>query len=348
MRTKKADNPYCGCDRHKIYTAVPTLNLENMKLLHKYIVDRYTIHIKKDIKKLPPPWVDEAVMQTYRFCNVFREDDRVSRELISQVSTNPYLTYEEKVLNTVLFRAWNNPRTFRDFGGPWKAEDIYNPELKENVRPIYMKLKEKDPDRKWFNAAFNQGGLKYSLKYPDGSGMGVHESDGENDSWFEQEMPLRIFHLGPLMKDVYPKLTKAKDQFEVYTILKTLPGFASFYAYQVFVDLTYIKEFPFSENEFVVAGPGCKRGLNLVFSYFDGLSPEEALFWLRNNIDSYFSGIIDDGWDPKKVFYGRLPSDKTLNVMALENCMCEISKYIKAVTGTGRPKERYIIGRRKE
>ena len=348
MRTKRTDIPYCGCDRHKIYTATPRLNLENMKLLHRYIVDRYTIHVKKDLKKLPPPWVEEPVLQSYRFSNVFREDDRVSRELIAQVSKNPYLTYEEKVLNTVLFRAWNNPRTFRDLGGPWAAQDIYDPELKEKVRPIYNELKEKEPKRKWFNAAFNQGGLKYSLKYPDGTGMDTHEEDGSESPDFEPEMPLRIFHLGPFLEDIYPVLVKAKDQQEAYTLLKDLPGFADFYAYQVFVDLTYIEEFPFSENEFVVAGPGCKRGLNYIFESYDWLSFEEALFWLRNNIDAYFNATIEGGWHPQRLFYGRLPSDRCLNVMALENCMCELSKYIRAVKGTGRPKERYIIGRRKE
>lgn len=346
MRTKRRDTMYCGCDAGKIYSAVPSLNFQNMQLLHQYIVNRYAVHVKKDVKGENPPWTSDKVIQDYRFCNVFREDDRVSRELIKQVSTNPYLTLEEKVLNTVLFRAWNNPRTFKDFGGPWCAEDIYNPELKEAVRPVYMQLKKQDQKRKWFNAAFNQGGLKYSLKFPDGTGMRTHETDEITRDDFEPEMPLRIFHLGPALKPLWPRIAAAKDQKEVYDILQELPGFASFYAYQVFVDLTYIKEFPFSENEFVIAGPGCIRGLNYIFDTYDDLSYEEALFWLRDNIDAYFTATTE--WNPNKLFSDRLPSDRCLNVMALENCMCELSKYIKAVTGRGRPKERYIIGRRKE
>lgn len=348
MKTKRQDKLYCGCSEKKIYTAAPKLNYDNMMLLHRYIVNRYLIHIRKDINELPPPWTNDHVLKAYRFCNVFREDDRVSRELIRIVSTNTNLTYEEKVLNSVLFRAWNNSKTFLDLGGPWKAEDIYNPLLKEWVRPIYNELKAENPNRRWFNAAFNQGGLKYSLKFPDGTGMGTHEGDGESHSDYEPEMPLRIFHLGPLLKNVYPALVNAESQDEVYYALQQLPGFSTFYAYQVFVDLTYIDEFPFSENEFVVAGPGCRRGLNLIFDDFDGLTPEEALFWLRNNIDAYFKATIDGGWYPLRLFKGRSRGDRYLNVMALENCMCELSKYIKAVKGTGRPKERYIIGRRKE
>lgn len=56
----------------------------------------------------------------------------------------------------------------------------------------------------------------------------------------------------------------AQSQKEVYDIIQELPSFAYFLSYQVFVDLTYIKDFPFSENEFTIAGPGCKRGLSYV------------------------------------------------------------------------------------
>jgi hypothetical protein len=28
--------------------------------------------------------------------------------------------------------------------------------------------------------------------------------------------------------------------------------------------------------------------------------------------------------------------------MSLENCFCELSKYIRAITGTGRPRKKYV------
>ena len=99
--------------------------------------------------------------------------------------------------------------------------------------------------------------------------------------------------------------------------------------------MTYIKEFPFSENEFVVAGPGCKKGLDYIFKDYDGMTSEEALFWLRDNIDFVFS------WDPKALFSDLPEHDRCLNIMSLENCMCELAKYIRTIEGTGRPRVKY-------
>ena len=99
-------------------------------------------------------------------------------------------------------------------------------------------------------------------------------------------------------------------------------GFADFLAYQVFVDLTYIEDFPFSENEFVIAGPGCKRGMDKLFIDRDDMTYEECLFWLRDRFDKLMSWLDRKGHWP-------------------ENCFCEFSKYMKALDGTGRPKVRY-------
>ena len=287
MKNKERDIYYCGVDRKKIRKAEPYLNEENTAHLRDFIVDRYMTHVRKDILHKERPWTDNPVLQQYKFTNVFREDDRVSRALIELVSTNPGLTLEDKVLNTFLLRSWNNPDTFTDFGGPWTAEEIYRGlKLKDAVRPVYHELLQQNPDRKWWSSADNQGGTKYAWKFPDGEGFSRAPSEemGKTFQDYEPDIPLRVFHIGPWLKErkVFHRLMRAKDQKEAYDIIRESRGFASFLAYQVFVDLTYIEEFPFSENEFTVAGPGCKRGLDLVFTDYNGMTHEEALFWLRD------------------------------------------------------------------
>lgn len=340
LETKQRDVLYCGVDRDKIRNAHPALDTKVLVELRTFIEERYTIHVRKDIKGHCPPWTSDPILMNYKFTNVFREDDRVSRNLIQLVSKNTSLIYEEKVLNTFLLRAWNNYHTFEAFGGPWRAQYIYNGAwLKDQVRPIYEKIMRKDPDRKWFSAAYNQGGLKTSYKsYMDKNGT----------ISIEDNMPLRIFHIGCALyyKDIFNRLNAAKNQNEAYEIIKELPGFASFMAYQIFVDLTYIDEFPFSENEFTVAGPGCKNGLNALFLDFDGMTYEEALFFIRDNIDNlfnllYISGDYKKPWKPEKLFKDRPVNDRKLNIMSLENCFCELSKYHRTIAGTGRPKQKY-------
>lgn len=339
MRTKPRDKLYCGVNRISIRVANPKYNLENMRRFYDFVTERYKIHIRKDVLHKEAPWTNDGVLQQYKFCNVRREHDRQSQYLIKNISTNPDLALIDKVINTFYFRAWNNWDTMRDFGGPWSAYDLYNTaKMKHLVRPIYRSLLEKDPERKWWSSAYNQGGTKQAWRYAD-----LH-------SWgkccIEQDIPLRVFHIGYWLEqhDTFNRLMNASNQKAAFEIIKEIQGFSDFLAYQVFVDLTYIKEFPFSENEFVVAGPGCKKGLDYLFDDYDGMSSEEALFWLRDNIDHIFSKIMaPDGqyWDPRELFIDLPEYDRYLNIMSLENCMCELSKYIRTIEGTGRPRVKY-------
>lgn len=351
MKTKQQDKRYCGVREFMVKGANPRFNTINLAHLAQFIRERYRIYYRKDVLRKPAPWTKNPILKEYKFTNVFRENDRVSKALIHLVSENDTLTYQDKVINTFLFRSWNNPRTFVDLGGPWRAAEIYNGlDLKEKVRPEYERLKEADPERKWWSNAYNQGGTKCVWKFPDGSGYsrGLSKDKEMLCPDYEPDIPLRVFHIGPWLKEkrLFKRMDRATDQQEVYEAIKELPGFASFLSYQIFVDLTYIKEFPFSENEFTVAGPGCKRGLDSIFIDYDGMTYEEALFYLRDSIDWLFTDLwrqdrIAFEWDPDGLFKDRAPDDRYLNVMSLENCFCELSKYIKAVNGVGRPKNTY-------
>lgn len=321
MRTKPKDVSYCGVRKDVILTAEPTLDWDAVHHFKTFVKDRYRIHKRKDVKQLPAPWTTNPILKEYKFTNVRREHDRQTRYLIENISNNPELTLEDKIVNSFLFRSWNNWATLKDFGFPYAAHFLYDPATKEAVRPLYKSLSKLEPDRLWYNNAYNQGGTKQAWKRPN------------PDAQIEKDIPLRPFHVGVWLgeQEIVDKLLAAKDQQEAFDIIKSVRGFADFLAYQVFVDLTYIKEFPFSENEFTIAGPGCKKGLDYIFKDRDGMTYEECLFWLRDNIDVDVLNLFND-----------LPKyDRCMNVMSLENCMCELSKYIRVVRGEGRPRNHY-------
>lgn len=331
MQTKPKDQPYCGVNKEKVLSAKPAINTVNMVHLINFIRERYRVHLRKDVKGLPAPWTSNPVISKYRFTNVRREHDRQTKYLIQYISTNPDLSLEDKIVNSFLFRAWNNWDTMKVFGGPWISQEVYSPKLKEKTRRIYKSISKREPDRHWWSAAYNQGGTKQAWRYPDT--VGVNK---------EKDIPLRVFHIGPWLKEgnVVQNLLEAADQKEAFGVIRSVRGFADFLAYQVFVDLTYIKEFPFSENEFVVAGPGCCKGLDYIFASKDGMTYEEALFWLRDHINDIFT-TLSPSWHPELVFWDLPEHDRNLNVMSLENCMCELSKYIRTIEGTGRPRVKY-------
>lgn len=366
MQTKPADELYCNVSEENIIKAQPKFDEEVLVFHHNYIFERHKIYKRKEIERLPQDqWTDDEVFKRYRFTNVRRELDRESKWLIKHVCENDDLTLEQKVMNCVLFRTFNKSGTMEIFGMPLTDFDDI-----EVHRKKFERYAELHPKYVFFTPAFNTGGLKAANAFPNeddmyectSSGKEVAVTNGketkrmnlrkakdlvaEDGSWsivgLEPNMPMRMLHLirNANNKKLGERVLEAETQLEVFDILQEVKGFSRFLAYQVFVDLTYIPEFKFSENEFTVSGPGCDRGLDFLILDRDGMNHEEALFWLRNNL----VGVWEDrGLDTDlDALFDHLPDyDRCLNVMMLENSFCELSKYTKARRDEGRPRVTY-------
>lgn len=331
MKNRKADVPYCGVREKKIKSANPVLNEENFRHLYNFITRRYVIHKRKDVKGLPAPWTKDPILQEFKFTNVRREHDRETKWLLENVVNNIRLDYDNKLMNIMLYRMFNKSKTLEVFGS---TIDFYAWDDKtfDSIRnSLVLKLGD-DPKYTFFTNAFLTCGLKVAL--------------GNQKDTDDEFMPMRVIKFCKKLWDdgIIDKIKAAKNQKEVFEVVKSYNGLGEFLSYQIFVDFTYITEFPFSENEFTISGPGCTKGLKEVFDDFDGLNMEEALFWLRDNIDEEFK---ERGWkwDKDKLFSDLAPHDRYMNIMSLENCHCEISKYIRATNGTGRPKNKYRGGK---
>ncbi len=312
MKTKISDIHYCNVSKTRIGNANPTLNKKNLKLLEYWIQERYKIHIKKDIQKQTPPWTTDKILQKYKFCNVKREHDKESKWLIKNISINNKINYEDKILNTILFRLINKSQTTQTFQ-PLNFKKI-------NIEQIRKELKQFKPNYIYFSNAFFMSGQKTAAN---------------KLSPTENNMIIKIIKLIQYYQkqNIVNKIKQCESQNQVYLTLKQQNGLGYFLSYQIFVDLTYIKEFPFSENEFVISGPGCIKGLDLIFNNYNNLSYDEALFYLRDNQKRIFK---------LNNLFKELPKhDKLLNIMSLENIMCEFSKYHRTENKLGRPKILY-------
>ena len=326
MRNKPADTLYCGVDKERIKKAQPVLNERNLLYLYNFIKRRYVIHLRKDVLKKDPPWTTDQVLRDFRFTNIRREHDKESKWVIEHIANNPELSYEDKLLNVILFRLYNKHETAELISMPFKFSQTpdWNPEW---YRSLFEAALVEDPKRVFFTAAFHTVGMKNTLKRVTG----------------ESYAPMRILKFIKILinEGLVDDIKACVNQQEVYQTLTDYNGIGRFLAYQFYVDMTYIAEFPFSENEFTVAGPGCVMGLNYLFEGRDGMSYEECLFWLRDNLDRLFVEELGKDWDAKRVFWDLPEEDRCFNVMSLENCFCELSKYIRAKDGTGRPRKRY-------
>lgn len=326
MKNKKADIPYCGVRRKTIKNAHPELDIEALNMFMYYVKERYSIHIKKDFKHENKPWTKDPILRQYRFTNVRREHDIETQYLIRSIADNDFLSYRQKMLNIVLFRAFNKHQTFEIMGAPFKFEWAWT------YKPARKKLlvyREENPEYTFFTNAYLSSGFKRTL-----------------NTMFPQEdfVPgtvLRFLkHLNE--NDFFDKITSAKTQKEAFEAINSEKGIGEFLSYQIFVDFTYIKDFPFSENEFTVAGIGCKKGIDFLFNNRDGMSYEECVFWMRDNWENLTEEVDPDfKVVPEDMMIDLKHYDRVMNVMSLENCFCEFSKYYKTTNNLGRPRSRY-------
>ena len=323
MRYKDADVPYCGVNLKKIRRAEPVLSEQHIFMLYQYIKERYKIHLRKDVEKLPKPWTTNEILLNYRFTNVRREHDTETKWVIENIAKNKNLSYDNKLMNCILFRLYNKKETMEMIGGPVDFEN-FRP---DDHRDLLETYEEANPSESLFTSAFWTSGLKKAMK--------KYVGDGDIPS-------VRTLFYAKYLYDngIVDEVKKAKNQKEAFLALKNFCGIGEFLGYQMWVDMTYIKEFPFSENEFTVAGPGCKMGLDFLFVDKAGLSYEELLFWMRDNIDEEFKrrGFK---WNPKKLMVDLPENERYMNLMSLENCFCEFSKYCRTLEGTSKPRKRY-------
>lgn len=315
MKNKPQDIPYGGLNAYKIRSAHPVFNAEVLEVFKYYVAERYKMHLLKDVEGKPFPWTDDVILSMYRFTNVRREQDRNSKYLLNMMKDHGNKLTYNMLCNILLFRLFNKIETMELLDG-WVDFFNYNPAL------VRHQLQSAPVGYVYFTNAYLSSGMKkeFNLYFP-------------NEQMRVMNIPNVVEHFS---NDLYQDICEAQSPQDVIDAFKRINGISDFLAYQLFVDLTYLPDFPWSENEFVVSGPGCELGLDYLFTNNGGLTYDELLFWLRDNCPITREWCMEHMTD--------LPEEERyMNVMSLENCMCELGKYMKTKTGVGRPRSRYKV-----
>lgn len=313
MKNKPADIPYGGLNAYRIHSAKPVFNPEVLEIFKYYVAERYNMHMLKDIQGKQFPWTEDVILSMYRFTNIRREQDKNSRYLLTKMKANGNNLNLNMLCNILLFRLFNKIETMEYLGG-WVDFVNYD---EDKVRKQLSSVPE---GYVYFTNAYLSSGMKK-----------------EFNKYFPEEK-MRVMNIPNVIHKFREQLADdiiwSESPHDIIDAFKRIKGISDFLAYQLFVDLTYLDNFPWSENEFVMSGPGCSLGLSYLFKDNGGLTDEELLFWLRDNCP------ITPEWC-KEHMTDLSEEDRYMNVMSLENCMCELGKYMKTKLGVGRPRSRY-------
>lgn len=222
------------------YTKEELKELARLKALTPYqrlvhwIKTRESIRLKKEAGQ-PKPWSSDPILSRFRFCNIRREDDKVTKWISTNWRT-PHKDDPDLWFAMCVSRLFNLPSTLEliDYQVPFRPSHIINLlERQRKTQPI-------------FNGAY------------------IVSTNGKSMDKLEYVL---YYVLTPMWKGRL-QLRPVKDMtLESYSNkLQEYIGFAGFMAGQVIADLKYVE--PLSKASdwwtFAISGPGSRRGLNRV------------------------------------------------------------------------------------
>lgn len=251
-------------------------------------------------------WTDDPILREYRFCNVRREDDRVT-VWIRKNWRVPHYDDPDLWFAMVVARFVNWPPTLNHIGYPvpWCGREFL-----EGMAAINYK------GNKLYTGAYmvRAGEVKGEPKYV------YQEREVFTPLWKARE------RLRPSKGDTLNSYHMLLGQFH---------GLGSFMAAQVVADLKYTEPLKSASDwrTFAASGPGSRRGLNRVLGRWVG-SPWAEDDW-RTELSRLHVKLGDMG------ALLETPDDTPIHAQDLQNCLCEFDKYERVRLGEGKPRAKY-------
>lgn len=286
---------------------------ENYNHYLYWLVERMNIFWRK-YNGEQSPWTADEIFQEFRFTNLYRVLDRVSQYLLKEVIYNgKNYSPEDLFYRILLFKHFNKIETWealiREFG------DITVDVSLDDIANFLDKCIQNFPI---YSNAYMVGAYFYNFdEYTHLRGLPKHRA-------FFRVYKDEIFDNGYMYK-----ILESESLEELYNRLRVLRIYGDFTAQQYAIDLNYSPLFNFSENDFVVTGPGSLRGIKFIFEGATGARYDYtgAIRWVSENFEErMFQFEKDSGMK-----FHPLPWEPVPTLTNLQNTLCEISKFAKGL-----------------
>lgn len=276
-----------------------------------WATERENIRRKKEARE-PAPWTADPILQRYRFCNVRRRDDRVSRWLIGNVFPRALTMTTPAFIQLVALCRWINwpPTIKKILESEYVGTSLIDlPAIGKTIDCLVV-----DDVKAWTGAYMVRAPSK--KKYP-----------GMSKGTFVCEVVVEALDdVRDMLKDVVSAIRPSAEK--TFCVLQTVPNYGSFMAGQIVADLTYtpLLDKAYDLNTWAPQGPGSKRGFNRLLGrpLRAKITPEEWSERLQ-------------GWREEVV----VAIGSELNLHDLQNVLCELDKYLRVKRGEGRPRSTY-------
>lgn len=264
-----------------------------------FACERQNIFLKK-LNNLPAPWTDDEILRTYKFCNSYRVNDRVSQYLLKNVIyNNKKYTKETMLFRIILFKLFNKEST-------WEL-------LLENFNDITLENFDQSKYSNVLKNALNNGVKIYNDAYINCANK-AFGYDKKHDNH------LALLNKMFVVDKVQNKILECKTMKEAFNIIRSYPLIGNFMAYQLVTDINYSDIVNWQENEFTVAGPGSIRGIKKCFVNKGNMTDEEIIKYMYENQDKEFKRL---NLNFKRII------NRPLQLIDCQNIFCELDKYLR-------------------
>lgn len=272
---------------------------EAIQEFFRFASERYRIFLKRQNGEAPP-WTDDKVLRTYSFCNIFREDDRVTKWFRKNLR-DPLQNDPEKVIfATVAFRWFNRIYTGQKLlpmllEGRWDTHEARA--LLWGIKPIVTGA--------------------YIIKTPNG------KSKLEGVTWCIEN----VYREREELAETLPGLSLEK----AWERLRQYPYLGDFMSYEVVTDLRHTPVLEGAPDKLTWAnpGPGAARGVSwLLHNRPGGLSRQRKddrgtlMHWMQKLCE--FANTHDQFW---------CPTWPKWEMREAEHTLCEYDKWKRGTQG---------------
>ena len=264
-----------------------------------FAYERQNIFIKK-LNGEPYPWTNDEILNTYKFCNSYRVNDRVSQYLLKNVIYNGINYSKETMLfRIILFKLFNKEST-------WEL-------LKNNLKDITLDNFNREEYSKILTNSIERGEKIYNDAYIS-CATKAFGYDRKHDNH------LALLNKMFIIDKMQDKILKCNNMTDAFNIIKSYPLIGNFMPYQLVTDINYSDIVDWKEDEFTVAGPGSLRGIKKCFISLDGMTNEDIIRYMYEHQDEEFKRL---NYNFKKI------GNRKLQLIDCQNIFCELDKYCR-------------------
>lgn len=280
-----------------------TVNIDMAMTFLDFVAERHRIWEERQAG-LPTPWTEDPILKANKFTNVYRVLDPGSQFIfeLAQPDDDP----RDVLTRLFLYRYTNRPAAWRAYA--------------KHLGCGYPGLADLGELQEFWNSYRIKSGYNVF-----GSAYVIPPQQGYRD-----KMHSVIALTERVIRTSFNDFMAASSQLERLDVLRGHNGVGDFMAMQILTDWGYTAQCGEDrEHEFVIAGPGSKRGSAHIRPEN---KPLDTISWARRLV------LQEPACPQLMVTPGviRPPS-----LMDIQNCLCEFSKYVRFMGRPATPSKTY-------